>query len=548
MSSDNIKLTVISHIYNEEYLLPFWLEYHSLIFDDGIIIDYLSNDKSLNIIKKICPHWKIIKTKNITNDNKPNFDAMLVDYEVTLVEKCINNFKICLNTTEFLIIDLMNKQSFLNNLDKNKCYGFEIYSIMSNKNNFYPANLYELLMNFNLIKSEKFPRGHRYLHSKSDIQYSPGRHSIENNNIDKIYLQNEYVIWLGFYPWNQDFINRKLQIQNNIPITDKFKGFGSQHFTNIDLLNKKYKSYIEEHCNIELYNNICNTIQNTSKYIYYNTKIYHPSLMGDYNWGDDNIILNNDKNLLEDTDFDNVGYKVFDIKDMHDMNIRLQNILKEEIYKVCNKNINLEKYHNEITEDEHKIILNSMPYKKNSTDKINEFGNYIIDFVSSKLNKKIKIFNDDIWFRICRPSKNYMNDFNPCHKDIYLDFYRNVINIYLPIVGSNENSTLMIEQSSHKWNENETIVTKDGAYFKNINKKYSVDAVVASKKPLNMYRPNPSIDQVMIFSPYLIHGCANNNNEDTTRISIEIRFIMDDNSGINQENDFNKFLKMRHWR
>jgi ectoine hydroxylase-related dioxygenase (phytanoyl-CoA dioxygenase family) len=270
--------------------------------------------------------------------------------------------------------------------------------------------------------------------------------------------------------------------------------------------------------------------------------------MGDYNWGDDNIILNNDKNLLEDTDFDNVGYKVFDIKDMHDMNIRLQNILKEEIYKVCNKNINLEKYHNEITEDEHKIILNSMPYKKNSTDKINEFGNYIIDFVSSKLNKKIKIFNDDIWFRICRPSKNYMNDFNPCHKDIYLDFYRNVINIYLPIVGSNENSTLMIEQSSHKWNENETIVTKDGAYFKNINKKYSVDAVVASKKPLNMYRPNPSIDQVMIFSPYLIHGCANNNNEDTTRISIEIRFIMDDNSGINQENDFNKFLKMRHWR
>jgi ectoine hydroxylase-related dioxygenase (phytanoyl-CoA dioxygenase family) len=189
-----------------------------------------------------------------------------------------------------------------------------------------------------------------------------------------------------------------------------------------------------------------------------------------------------------------------------------------------------------------------MPYKKNSTDKINEFGNYIIDFVSSKLNKKIKIFNDDIWFRICRPSKNYMNDFNPCHKDIYLDFYRNVINIYLPIVGSNENSTLMIEQSSHKWNENETIVTKDGAYFKNINKKYSVDAVVASKKPLNMYRPNPSIDQVMIFSPYLIHGCANNNNEDTTRISIEIRFIMDDNSGINQENDFNKFLKMRHWR
>ena len=59
------KLTVISHIYNEEYLLPFWLQYHSKIFNDGIIIDYYSTDNSINIINKICPNWKIIKTKNI---------------------------------------------------------------------------------------------------------------------------------------------------------------------------------------------------------------------------------------------------------------------------------------------------------------------------------------------------------------------------------------------------------------------------------------------------------------------------------------------------
>jgi hypothetical protein len=82
-------LTVISHIFNEEYLLPFWLEYHSTIFDHGIIIDYCSTDNSLSIIKKFCPSWTIIKTRNVNADGKPNFNATLVDEEVQDIEKTI---------------------------------------------------------------------------------------------------------------------------------------------------------------------------------------------------------------------------------------------------------------------------------------------------------------------------------------------------------------------------------------------------------------------------------------------------------------------------
>ena len=59
-----MKLTLISHIYNEEYLLPFWLNYHKNIFDYGIIINYDSTDKSLAIIKEICPEWSIINSRN----------------------------------------------------------------------------------------------------------------------------------------------------------------------------------------------------------------------------------------------------------------------------------------------------------------------------------------------------------------------------------------------------------------------------------------------------------------------------------------------------
>jgi len=273
--------------------------------------------------------------------------------------------------------------------------------------------------------------------------------------------------------------------------------------------------------------------------------INYPELLDNGKWGEDKIILNNDINLLKNTNFDDTGYYILDINNYNSL---LQRLIKSNIFRLTNKDFELEKYHNNITEEEHKSILNSMPYKKNTNQEIAEFSNYLENIVSTKLNEKVKIFNEDLWFRICRPTSIYKNDFNPCHRDIYLDFYRNIVNIYLPVVGSNKLSSLNIHSGSHKWNENETCITTGGAYFKSTNKKYSVDAIIASKQPLNMIRPNPNENQLMLFSPYLIHGCANNDNLDTTRISLEVRFIRDDETGLKQEKDFNEFLKIRNWR
>ena len=222
--------------------------------------------------------------------------------------------------------------------------------------------------------------------------------------------------------------------------------------------------------------------------------------------------------------------------------------LKDRIKLLLNKDIQLHNYHNEITDVEHKQILNDMPYKRDMSNEITELSDYIEKLVSVELGQNIKIFNGDLWVRICRPSSISNIDYNPCHRDIYLDFYRNVVNIYLPIVGSNSKSSLLLEPGSHKWNETETRVTSGGTHFRNSNKKYSVDTIVSSKKPLNMIPPNPAIDEMMIFSPYLIHGCATNDNIDTTRISLEVRFIRDDENGVNQEKQFNDFLKTRIWR
>jgi ectoine hydroxylase-related dioxygenase (phytanoyl-CoA dioxygenase family) len=222
--------------------------------------------------------------------------------------------------------------------------------------------------------------------------------------------------------------------------------------------------------------------------------------------------------------------------------------VQSKINEIASRHIDLEKYHLTVSDEEHTKILNAMPWKKTDTPELRYFAEQMENRVSEIVGRRVKVFNDDIWVRICRPSLTTNTDFNPCHRDIYLDFYRNLLNVYLPIVGSNELSSLSLQPGSHYWNEKDIIVTKEGAYFKNSDKKYSVDAVLRSKHPLEMIRPNPREDEFLLFSPYLIHGCSDNLNENTTRMSFEMRFIEDNEHVILQEAEFNEFMKFRTWR
>jgi hypothetical protein len=539
------KITVISHIFNEEYLLPFWLEHHSQIFDHGIIIDYCSTDRSKEIINKICPGWQVVTTKNLNQNGSPNFDAVLVDREVKEIELTIDGYKMCLNTTEFLIIT-QDKNEFINSLQKNKYYYTSIHSIMTTKQNNYPKNTIEFFNDINLICKTGCDRGHRILHSSPSCDYVPGRHChIGGNHETNLYPNNFFLLWCKYYPYNNKMMERKLQIQKNIPQSDKDARKGFQHIIELPELKREYYESLNYHINSNEYNNDKKDAINFSCDTLKKNNIYYTELLVDCNWGEDNILLENDINLLKKTDFDECGYKIFNIKNF---NTFLQEFIKDEIKKVTQKEVNLLNYHNEISNEQHTQVLNTMPYKKKSSSELEKMSSYLEAYISEILGEPIKIFNDDLWFRICRPSRVCNNDFNPCHRDVYLDFYRNIVNIYLPVAGSNANSSLKIQPGSHKWNENETMVTKGGAFFRHANKKYSVDAVVASKKPLDMIRPDPQIDQMMLFSPYLIHGCSDNSNENETRISLEVRFIRNDESGQKQEADFNEFLKVRNWR
>ena len=551
-----MQTTLITHIYNEEYLLPFWLINHKDMFDNIIIIDYNCTDRSLEICKKICPNCKIIPSRN------EYFDAQEADKEVMDIERTIDGIKIVLNVTEFLICENNIKDFFKENITTR--VAFEVITRMvfsPNKYNIFPKNNYELFDNiFNegvFISYET--RSSRFIHNYPDGNYGTGRHFLNYKGIarDSNLLPSEkiQILYVGYYPLNDHMVKRWTQIGKRQSKFDIDHQLGHHHLWNKNQILEFIQKKISHDTHLlkdtpDLYNLLKNKIEqiNSSEVI-----VLYNELFIDYDWGEDKVLIDKDINLLKNTKFEQEGYKVFNINTnttnfLFDNDL-LRKFVTNEINHITNKNIKLEDYHNLITEEEHKLIINRMPFHKNIYGDIRVFADNLEKYVSNILNEPVKIFNSDLWVRICRPSDGETDDdFNPCHRDVYLDFYRNLVNIYLPICGSNESSSLKIVPCSHKLNENKTKVTKGGAYFKTINKKYSVDAIVASKEHLNFVRPNPNTNQIMLFLPYLIHGCSENKNKNITRFSLEARFIKDNEDSKEQEKEFTEFLKKRNWR
>lgn len=121
-------------------------------------------------------------------------------------------------------------------------------------------------------------------------------------------------------------------------------------------------------------------------------------------------------------------------------------------------------------------------------------------------------------FRVVRPGST---DNNPLHRDVWLEDYADCINLYLPVAGSNELSSLIILPGSHLWPESKVERTEGGAVINGC--RFNVPAITAIDGTYQTARPDPKANEVLVFSPYLIHGGAVNLNADCTRISIELR-------------------------
>lgn len=251
------KLLLLSNVYNEEYLLPFWCQYHKNIFDKAIIVDYNSTDRSLEIIREICPEWEIRTTKNEC------FGAFEIDAEFNQIEEEFDNsyFKVILNTTEFVISDLPLRYLLPNE------GALQIKSITPhNDNKIYPKNLEELFNSVTKFSDDLYFRYPRYIHNFSRCNYGLGRHTINHtfSTTDRV-----YIFWTGFYPWNQFIIQRRLQCKSKVPQHDIEKGYSYHHFwteekmeeerNKLSLKNKDiselniYQSFLDNINKIEVY-------------------------------------------------------------------------------------------------------------------------------------------------------------------------------------------------------------------------------------------------------------------------------------------------------
>jgi len=216
-----MKKTIISHFYNEEYLLPWWLNHHKKYFDHGVLINYASTDKSVEIIKQICPTWEIVNSKN------PDFSASDVDREVMDIEANITGWKVCLNTTEFLIGDFASLNSTKDQELYIPCLYFvdELESRESNTLS-YDIPLWDVLKVGLDVPNTMEHRGSRLMHSNA-VRYNQGRHYRRLINTERFIIFN-----YGFAPMTDEFIARKLQIQTRVPLSDRLAMAGGQHTDN----------------------------------------------------------------------------------------------------------------------------------------------------------------------------------------------------------------------------------------------------------------------------------------------------------------------------
>ena len=182
-------------------------------------------------------------------------------------------------------------------------------------------------------------------------------------------------------------------------------------------------------------------------------------------------------------------------------------------------------YHEVVTTDEAHAAVSARGPWCHAVDDLGVPAEAISQRVSELLGVPVSTrpphdeFPEHFCYRVVRPRSR---DNNPPHRDVWLDRLRHAVNIYVPFAGSTPRSSLPLVRGSHRWKESEIERTVEGARVNGMT--FTVPSVVGAKYPLKLERPNPGLNEVLVFSPYLIHGGAFNQHTDRTRVSLEMRF------------------------
>jgi hypothetical protein len=243
-----VQRVVISHFYNEAYLLPWWLRHHREIFDHGVLIDYASTDESVEICRSLVPTWDIVPSENAS------FAAILCDFEVMKHESRFPDaWKLALNTTEFFIAPGLEKMEQL--LVQHDLTGVRLPgAVMVDTEPDVPpdpskplieqksAGIWESQIDFKglAIPGLTFPTRSRFYHHYAIGAYTPGRHSSQLPRQCNGSPDLGSIWWYGFSPWCNAFKARKLQISARRDSFDIKNGFGAQHQAGLAELDSRW--------------------------------------------------------------------------------------------------------------------------------------------------------------------------------------------------------------------------------------------------------------------------------------------------------------------
>ncbi len=266
-----------------------------------------------------------------------------------------------------------------------------------------------------------------------------------------------------------------------------------------------------------------------TKYYIENIK-FQTSIEGKFKRGDDQVLfLDKAKNSLPNH-LIKTGWtieKIFTDLEFKTLKNSIRSVLLNIFneYQIECRDLELEDYHNFINSYHYKVIKKTRLLTFNSLA-INSkvFCDKISNIIGRKVVKDNPLLKKDVVIlRINRPQSF---DFNPLHRDGYLEIWENTINVWIPIVGCNLKSSLPIIPGSHLINEKN--IVKTNIRSAKLNKKtYNVPAIAKIEGGIKLIRPNPPKKHALIFSPFLIHGAAHNSNKNKTRISLEIRLFID---------------------
>lgn len=258
-------------------------------------------------------------------------------------------------------------------------------------------------------------------------------------------------------------------------------------------------------------------------------------LDGTFFWGNPECIFPIQNNAISKTGWAERGFSIIPLFSAAELGLvreRTQEIVRSAVIQAGGEipngeAVTLENYHRYVTTDKtHEAVIEQTRELRFKDFDFN--AAQICERIGIALGRKVshlnpKLDREIIIVRISRPRSL---DINPPHRDGYLDIWKDTVNVWIPLAGCNEKTSLPVIPRSQLWPENEILRTENGEAKIN-GRPYRVPGIVDSKHGLNMTRPNPKLGEALIFTPFLVHGSAINREPDTTRVSFELRLTVD---------------------